>query len=339
MTAYLLRSVLALFAAGLGLAADYPKAYTSSGQIWIQTSATQLPFQATHDGTAKSQPRISPNGELIVYDVRESLGTNLLGPLNIVFLEWSGPEVRRIKEVPMNKLGSVCGYGEIEWIDDDHVGVACEYGPSGEDYLVLNAVTGDVESEFPGLYFSWSPDHHTLAHVGWIIHFASPASQNNCLLFNDKTVYTPGCISEIRATEPARKKFPALAANGKGAAKGDNRTPPPPDSAHYENIHDVSPPLVWSPNGHNLAFVETIYDFDWGTDKKGEEIRQSGNYRRFLAFVSTAGPATGYRLVEEVDRPQIEWLDDSSVKLKSGTGEKRFERAFDLVADPPKRIP
>ena len=87
------------------------------------------------------------------------------------------------------------------------------------------------------------------------------------------------------------------------------------------------------------SFVETIYDFDWGTDEKGEEIRQNGNYRWFLAFVSVDGPATGYRLAQQVDSPQIEWLDDSHVKLKSVTGEKRFERAFDLIADPPKPIP
>jgi hypothetical protein len=257
----------------------------------------------------------------------------------MVFLEWSGHEVRRIKEVPMNKLDSVCGDGSLEWIDDDHVGVACEYGPSGQDYLVLSAVSGDVEREFPGLYFSWSPDHHTLAHVGWIIHFATPALQNNCVLFNDKTVYTPGCSSEVRATATAPKKIPARPADGGGAAKRDNRTPTPAESAHYENIHDVSPSLVWSPSGHNLAFVETIYDFDWGTDEKGEEIRQNGNYRWFLAFVSVDGPATGYRLAQQVDSPQIEWLDDSHVKLKSVTGEKRFERAFDLIADPPKPIP
>lgn len=89
--------------------------------------------------------------------------------------------------MPTPELGGVCGYGDVQWIDDAHIGVECEYNPSGGSYEVVDAVSGKVEKEFTGLYFSWSPDHQTLAHIGWIIHFASRASQNYCVLFNDKT--------------------------------------------------------------------------------------------------------------------------------------------------------
>ena len=314
MTAHLLRSVLVVFTAGLGLAAEYPKAYTSNGQVWIQTTASQGPFQATHDGTLKSAPHVSPNGKLIVYDVRESLGENRLSPLNVVFLDWSGKEIRRFREVPMKELAAdICGYGSVEWIDDDHVGVACEYNPSGEDYLVLNALSGKVEKEFPGLYFSWSPDHQTLAHVGWIIHFATPANQNYCLLFNDRPVYTPGCSNEVNATP---KKVPARRAELKnGATRRGNRTAVHVEPAHFVNVHQIDPPLVWSPNGRNLAFVERIYDFDWGMDETGEETRETSNSRYFLAVVSTGHPAVGYRFSETVSMTQLEWLNDSRVKV------------------------
>jgi hypothetical protein len=266
----------------------------------------------------KSDPQASPNGKFIVYGAQESLGENRLSPLSVMILDLSGKEIRGFREVPMKKLGDICRQGSVGWVDDDRVGVECEYNPSGEDYVVLDAVSGKTESEFTGLYFSWSPDRRTLAHIGWIMHFATPANQNYCILFNDTPVYTPGCSNEVSATP---KKASASRAG----------------SNHYQNIHEISYPLVWSPDGRKLAFVEAIYDFDWGTDEKGEETRQTGNYRFFLAIVSAGHAAVGYQMSEPVGEPQLEWLNDSRVRVRSGAN--AFERTFDLVANPPKRIP
>jgi len=327
-----------LLAPAFGSAADFPKVYLSNGQIWIQASASQLPFQATHNGTDKSEPHVSPDGKLIVYGVHESLGEKQLSPLNIVLLDFEGEEVRRFKEVPMKKLANdICADGTVDWIDAGHVGVECDYNPSGGDYMVLNAVSGDVEKEFPGLYFSWSPDHQTLAYIGWTIHFATPASQNYCVHFNDRPVYTPGCSNKINATPKKARTVKDSSKDGsttRGKA-GTARL----DSNHYENIHEVSFPLVWSPGGRDLAFVETIYDFDWGMTESGEETRETGNYRYYLAIVSTEHPAIGYRLVDQVGMPQLEWLNDSRVKLAGSLQNKPFERTFDLQVDPPRPIP
>jgi hypothetical protein len=336
-----LRPVLLLLAAGIGFAAEYPKAYTENGQVWIQTTASAAAFQATHDGsTIKGPALVSPNGNVIVYDVRESLGENRLSPLNIVFLDWSGKEIRRFREVPMKELGSTCGYGKLEWIDNDHVGVTCEFNPSAEDYLVLHAVSGKVEKEFPGLHFSWSPDHQTLAHVGFVIHFAPPAVKNNCLLFNDTPVYTPGCSNEVKETP----KTPAPRANRKSEVKrAGNRTAARVEVHHYQNIHEISYPLLWSPNGRKLAFAETIYDFDWGMDDKGQETQETSNPRKFLAIVSTDRSAAGYSLNAQIGELQLEWLDDTHVKVREkpmgNTTAGRFERSYDLVTDPPEPIP
>src|ERR1700733_14580249 len=106
-------AILFLMTAAFGLAAEYPRAFNSNGQIWIQLTGSQSAFQATHNGTMKSDAHVSPDGKLIVYDVRESPGDNALDQLNIVFLDWSGKELRRFHEVPMKGLGSTCGYGDV----------------------------------------------------------------------------------------------------------------------------------------------------------------------------------------------------------------------------------
>ena len=199
--------------------------------------------------------------------------------------------------------------------------------------MVLNAVSGKVENEFTGLYFSWSPDHQTLAHVGWILHFAAPASQNFCVLFNDKPVYTPGCTNEARA---APKKSAPPARKDAGVKRGNSTATEP---AHYQDIHQIYPPLLWSPNGRDLAFVESVYDFDWGMDDKGDETREIGNSRLFLAIISGDHPAVGYSLTPPLENPQWEWLDSSRIEVKGNSGGKPFERTFDLANNPPKEIP
>lgn len=319
-------------------AAEYPKAFLSNGQVWIQTAASEPPLQATHDadGSFKSDPVVSPSGKLIMYGLRESQGSGRLAPLSIVFIDSSAKEIRRFREVPTQKLGGVCGYGHVEWIGDARIGVRCEYNPSGEDYLVLNAVSGKVEKEFTGLYFSWSPDYETLAHIGWIIHFATPASQNYCVLFNDKPVYTPGCSNEVRPTTAQKKPSQPLQSK-RGVANGGSIPAAQKLPDHYENIHEISYPLVWSKDGRNLAFVEMIYDFDWGLDEKGEETREFGNQRSFLAIISTERVAVGYPLTGPVGNAEIEWLSDSRLRLRNS--DKSVDRVFDLVADPPKPIP
>jgi hypothetical protein len=121
--------------------------------------------------------------------------------------------------------------------------------------------------------------------------------------------------------------------------KSGRRTVAHPESYHYENIHQVDSSLVWSPGGRRLAFVDTIYDFDWGMSDNGEDTKASGNFRYFLAIVSRDRVAVGYRLPAQIDHPQIEWLDEARVKLTGTAGETPWERTFDPAVDPPIMIP
>lgn len=307
--------VVALLLTAFAHAADYPKAllkdpcaavHPCDAQVWLQLDADHPAFQATHDpgGAEHAAPVISPDGKTIVYGVRE-LVAERPSPLHIVFLDWSGSEVRRFNEVPIRDFDT-CGYGSVEWIDSSRIGVACEFNPSLEFYMVLDAVSGKVLQTFAGLGFTWSPDRRTLAHVGQLIHFA--VLHDYCVLFNDTKVYPKGC--------PEAK-----------GVKSRSR----PDSFTYHDQHTVESDLVWSPDGRKLAFMVDVYDLDWGNDG-GNETSEDRNHRAFLAIVSADRPAVGYRIAEQNNGPDLKWLDNSRIQLKSGM-------LFDLAANPPKPIP
>jgi hypothetical protein len=246
-----------------------------------------------------TKPVISPEGRLIAYGLREPVGPDQLSPLHVVLLDWSGKQIRRFNEVPIEDLES-CGYGRIEWIDNSRIGVTCEFNPSLEFYVVLDAATGKVLQTFSGLYFSWSPDRRTLAHVGLLIHFA--ALHNYCVMFNETKVYPKGC--------------PTKAANGHT----------------FRDQHTVAPNLIWSPDGHKLAFVVDVYDFDWSGEGTDHEVREDRNHRPYLAIISADRPAVGYRITNSMTESKLKWLDNSRIELGSGA-------IFDLTANPPKPIP
>jgi len=314
-------AAITLFLAAFAHAAEYPKVVVKDpcavsqpcdAQIWVQLDADHAAVQATHNprGASLTAPVVSPDGKTIVYGVRELVAPERLSPLHIVFLDWSGRELRRFDTVT-TEYGGACGYGSIEWIDAARLGVECEYNPSAAIYAILDAGSGRVLRQYMGLYFSWSPDRRTLAYVGLITHFAKPPAQNYCLHFNEKAVYTPSCTSQI---EPLRK---------------GPRSPKAPD--RYPNIHTIDYPLVWSPDGSKIAFVESVYDFIWNEPSKGED--DFANSRLYLAIVPLSGRAVGYKLTGSAgSAPQLTWLDGARIELKS-------HRTFDLAADPPRPIP
>lgn len=308
----------ALLLTAFAHAADYPKAllkdpcaavHPCDAQVWLQPDADHPAFQATHDpkGAEHAAPVISPDGKTIAYGVMELVAPQRLSPLHIIFLDWAGNEVRRFNEVPIRDFDA-CGYGTIEWIDNSRIGVACEFNPSLEFYMVLDVVSGRVLQTFPGLSFAWSPDRRTLAHVGPLIHFA--VLHDYCVFLNDTKAYPKGC------------------SQGRKAVRSGSR----PTTFTYRDQHTVESDLVWSPDGHKLAFVVDVYDFDWSDEGTDHEAREDRNHRAFLAIISADRPAVGFRITGSISEPKLRWLDNSRIELGSGV-------VFDLAANPPKPIP
>ncbi len=298
-------------------ARDYPQAvlkdpcattHPCDAQIWLQLDGDRPAFQATHDphGAEHAGPVISPDGKLIAYGLQELAGPERLSPMHVVFIDWSGKEVRRFNEVPIRDLDT-CGYGRVEWIDISRIGVACEFNPSLEFYIVLDAGSGKVLQTFPGLYFVWSPDRRIVAHVGPLIHFA--AVHDYCVHFNATKVYPKGC--------PEAK-----------VVKSRSR----PDTFAFRDLHTVDPDLVWSPDGHKLAFLVDLYDFDWSGEGTDHETREDRNHRTFLAIISADRPAVGYRITDSTSDKKLRWLSNSRIQVGGGV-------AFDLLVNPPRAIP
>jgi hypothetical protein len=173
--------------------------------------------------------------------------------------------------------------------------------------LVLDAVSGKVLQTFRGLYFSWSPDRRTLAHVGPLIHFA--VLHNYCVLFNNTQIYPKGCPEANAVKSGARL-----------------------DAFTYRDEHTVESDLVWSPDSRTLAFIVDVYDFGLSGEGTEHEAREDRNHRTFLAIISADGPAVGYRITGSIIESKLKWLDTSRIELRTGV-------VFDLSATPPKPIP
>lgn len=137
----------------LASGAEYPRAYLSDGQIWVQQTASEPPFQATHDCADKSIPAVSLDRKQIAYGVACVGNDQHISPMNLVVLDLSGNTIVRFSALPMKKLGSNCTPGgDLQWIDDHHIGINCAYNPSLEAHLVVNVQTGEIEKEYPGLW-------------------------------------------------------------------------------------------------------------------------------------------------------------------------------------------
>jgi hypothetical protein len=242
----------------------------------------------------------------IAYGVACIGNDHQVSPMNLVILDMWGKEVARFASLPMKKLKSNCRPGgDTQWIDEGHIAINCEYNPSLEDHLVVNTRTGEIEREYPGLWFTWSPDHKTVAYVGSIVHFAPPISQNHCLLFNDETVYTRNCSNQIDSH----------------------------DDGPFRNIHTFASPLVWSPDSRNLAFVEEVFDWDFDPAPNETGSGKWSNERYYLVIASASQPIRGYRLrrSEYSETPSLAWISTSQIKLDG--------RIYDLTKERPKVIP
>lgn len=57
------------------------------------------------------------------------------------------------------------------------------------EYIETDITTQKVTRDLLGYQFTRSPDGSSVAHVGWIIHFAQPYAQSNYLQIDHTLIY------------------------------------------------------------------------------------------------------------------------------------------------------
>jgi hypothetical protein len=201
------------------------------------------------------------------------------------------------------KLGVTCTPGEQQRLDDQHVGMNCEYEPLLSQYLVVDARTGSIDQRYTGLSFRWSPDHKTLARIDIARQIGTPAGSNSCLYLGPRAVYP---AAHPKDCEPHPRNI-------------------------YDGIHTFLSAPEWSPDSRKVAIVTRIFDWEYADIFGRYWDGTVSNDRYYLAILSLDQPAAGYPLKSPVSNPTIKWLGDSRLELDGQT--------FDLGAQPPSQIP
>jgi hypothetical protein len=300
--------LLLVISTGAAFGTDDLRAYLKDHEIWIQRSASETAFQATHISWPKSrlsEPIISPNGAMIasvLNEVRNPGEPELPGKL--ILLDSSGREVQRVVGLQTNHGFECSDPFKIDWIDDQQIGLTCQYSPSeydsaAEDYLVVDLKLGKVAAVYSGTFFEWSPSRRLLAYVD-----------------PDPT------IAEIDA---GKKHSPRVLINGKPAYQSAPKFDSGSDRSkrsRYEYGFSIRS-LTWSPDSTKLAFVEWMV----AHDKRGFEVKSQN--RAYVLIIGPDHSAAQYRLGQLRD-VSLEWLGGSRLRID--------QRVYDLATNPPAPI-
>jgi len=274
-------------------------------EVWLlaEGKSTQL----TRDGKAKLEALLSPARDRVAYfeQCPESEGCRP----EVVILDLAG---RRIRNFPV-RLGAA-GANEdcasivsIAWARERAIGAECHLNPSLDEYVEIDVTTGRTMRDLLGYDFTPSPGGESVAHVGWIPHFAPPPSQSNYLELDDTVIYPLP-----RGAKPFRPK---------GAE-------PPPSVVEergltFAGIHEFQPGMQWAPDSHHIALVDCVYD--WTAN--GPEASSAGegvesNRRCLVVVTSRSGEVVNSSAIatpeEEPGETKLNWLDPHTLRVGDG---------------------
>ena len=262
-------------------------------------------LQLPPDCSAQQPGAVSPDNSRVACGAECPPASNVddfIAPCLAIFGR-SGQQVLRSPNLDDRKLGPTCTPGDEQWLDDQHVGLSCEYEPLLRQYLVVDARTGSIDQRYTGLSFRWSPDRKTLTRIDISRLIGTPAGSNSCLYLGPRAVYP--------------------------AARPKDCEPHPRDI--YDGIHTFLSQPEWSPDSLRVAIAARIFDWEY-EDPFGrywEGTLSSDRY--YLAIASLNQPTLGYALKSPVSSPKIAWISNSRLTLGGQT--------FDLEDQPPTPIP
>ncbi|HET9401441.1 MAG TPA: hypothetical protein VFO34_10850 [Candidatus Acidoferrales bacterium] len=191
----------------------------------------------------------------------------------------------------------------LAWVNEHIIATECHINPSLSEYVETDVRTGKSGRDLLGFDFKPAPDASTVAHVGWIIHFARPPEQSYYLQFDEKIVYPLP-----RGKKPFKQRHldrgPLVVTK-----KGDT----------YTGIHEFAPGFSWSPDSKHLAFIDCT--FDWTSDDEASQspIGERSYQSCSLIVIDRNGKYSQFpdscRDVETYQNSSIQWTAANSLVL------------------------
>jgi hypothetical protein len=188
----------------------------------------------------------------------------------------------------------------IERVDAQRIGVICSVDPSLNNYLVLDAASGRVQARYAGIWFFWSPDKQTLAHVGVVQKYGTPEGNDYCLLMNGRSAYPTNCTFEGRLSP---------------TAPGRHRSA----NSNSGFFHSFFPEFAWSPDSQRLAFLEKTFEWEYIDPFNAYWDGTVSKLRYYLVIVPVNGGAYAYSLHEIAPTVKLAWTSDTELTLDRET--------------------
>ncbi len=268
-------------------------------EVWLVRDGS--PRQLTHDGKSKWQTVLAPREDRVAYF--EACPEAEHCTPAVVILDLDG---NRLQSFAVGKANERCmSINRISWAGEDAIGAECHMNPSLSEYVETEIATGRVRRDLLGGNFTLSPDGKTVAHTGWIVHFAPPYAQSDYLQVEDTIIYPlPAGTAPVK--QAALEQPPAIVQK-----VGET----------YRGIHEFMPGLAWSPDSQRIALIDCTYDWTPDTPEalSAAQGKESGHVCK-LAIVSLDGRAQLFPLETGIREAQPVWTGRREIAC----GRRRF---------------
>lgn len=272
-------------------------------EVWLIRDGEAM--QLTHDGKSKLQAELSPSQDRIAY--YEQCPEDEHCTPSLIILALNGDRLQSFRVPPEGSpCDSILG---IAWTGPHTLSVECHINPSVSEYFEMDVSTKEVFRDLLGYDFTRSPDGKTIAHVGWVPHFAPPYAQSNYLQFDDTTVYP----------------LPKGVAPKKQVGLDEPPYVVPNNGRRYFDIHEFVPGLAWSPDSQRVALVDCIYD--WTENDADSRPGAESNRRCSVIVVSPDGSFQLYLTNISPDglyKSHLEWNQPAELILHVGDATRRI---------------
>ena len=281
-----------------------------NSEVWLVSE--QGAKQLTNDGRSKLQATLSPRQDKVAYF--EQCSQNEHCTPSVTILDLAGHRLRSFQPISRGTpSGEPCAsILSTAWVGQNAISTECHINPSLSEYIEIDVTSGQTTRHLFGYDFMPSPDGKTVAHVGWIPHFAPPFRKSNYLQLDDTTVYP-----FPKGTAPAHQK--------------EGFSEPPEvvgnEGLKYFGIHEFIPGMAWSPDSQHIALIDCTYD--WEAKDRDYGPGTESNRRCFVAVVAPSGRFQLVSLagvsLESLLRARLEWTNPDQLEFSANGVVKNIE--------------